>query len=432
MTPAANASFLLPAALCAAILLLPALPGNAGAAPAQEPLCTDCGAAAQDIAFGPLKKIKDIRGVASPKSVSFHPDGKTFYINALEGMETLVYDSATLERKAVIRHVFSAADSRLFKGGEESVFDYAFYNGKAGRHNIFGGKPVEQAFSHGGKYLWVTYYRRDFDHNASSPSAVAIIDTRTNAIVRVMPTAPLPKMITPSPDGKTMAVIHWGDNTAGLIDISSPDPADFHYTRLLVSEHRLQVKGITGNRDQNCGQCLRGAAFSKDSKYLFIGRMSGGGIAVFDVASGKRLGTFTNVPMTPRHIVRSPDGRTLYVTSSRSGTITALLADKVIESVLSGGKKAYSGRSIHVGERPRTVAISGDGKTLYAACNGDSSVVRVDIASWKVTGRAPVPPYAVGAAVSPDKKLVVTTSQGRGGKGGQTVAIFSQGPVQKF
>ena len=53
-------------------------------------------------------------------------------------------------------------------------------------------------------------------------------------------------------------------------------------------------------------------------------------------------------------------------------------------------------------------------------------------AIWKVTGRAPVPPYVVGAAVSPDKRLVVTTSQGRQGKGGQAVAIFAQGPVQKF
>ena len=430
-----NAAKRMPFFLCAALsaaLILPALCGNALARPAQEPLCTDCGSAPQDIAFAPLKKIRDIRGVASPKSVSFHPDGKTFYINALEGMETLVYDSATLERRAVIRHVFTAADAGLFKNGEDTVFGYPYYNGREGRRNIFGGKPVEQAFSHGGKYLWVTYYRRDFDHNASSPSAVAIIDTGSNRIVRVMPTAPLPKMLTPSPDGRTMAIIHWGDNTAGLIDISSGDPADFHYTKHLVSERRLQVKGITGNRDQNCGQCLRGAAFSRDSRYLFIGRMSGGGIAVFDAASGRHLGTFTNVPMTPRHIVRSPDGRTLFVTSSRSGTITALNADKVIESVLSGGKKAYAGKSIHVGERPRTVALSEDGRTLYAACNGDSSVVRVDVASWKVTGRASVPPYAVGAAVSPDKRLVVTTSQGRAGKGGQAVAIFSQGPVQKF
>ncbi len=423
MTAVKKVSFLVPARLSAAMLLLPR---SASSAPDREPLCTDCSAAAPDIAFGKIKKIKDIRGVASPKSVSFHPDGKTFYINALEGMETLVYDSGTLQQKAVIRHVFTAADKKLFKDGEDTVFDYAYYNGREGRHNIFGGKPVEQAFSHGGKYLWVTYYRRDFDRNASSPSAVAIIDTGSNKIVRVMPTAPLPKMITPSPDGRTMAVIHWGDNTAGLIDISSSDPSDFHYTRLLISGNRLQVKGITGNRDQNCGQCLRGAAFSRDSRYLFIGRMSGGGISVFDTASGRLLGTFANVPMTPRHIVRSPDGRMLYVTSSRSGTITMLQADKVIESVLSGGKKAYSGKSIHVGERPRTVALSGDGKTLYAACNGNSSIVRVDIASWKITGRAEVPPYAVGAAVSPDRKLVVTTSQGRGGKGGQAVAIFMQ------
>ena len=67
-----------------------------------------------------------------------------------------------------------------------------------------------------------------------------------------------------------MAVIHLGDNTAGLIDISSQDPADFHYTKLLVSEKRLPVKGITGNRDQNCGQCLRGAAFSRGCGLMVV------------------------------------------------------------------------------------------------------------------------------------------------------------------
>ncbi|MBP3730241.1 MAG: beta-propeller fold lactonase family protein, partial [Mailhella sp.] len=395
---------------CAA-MLLPG-PALAGPAASEDKICTDCGVSS-GIALGKMKKIKEMRGghIYSPKSVVFHPDGKTFYINALEGMETLAYDSKTLECKAIIRHVFTGADSALF-GGEETLFDYAYNNGKGpGKRNIFGGKPVESAFSHGGKYLWVTYYRRDFDPNASSPSAVAIIDTQSNKIVRVMPTAPLPKMITASPDGKLMAVIHWGDNTAGLIDISSHDPAKFAYKKLLVSGTRMQLKGISGNRDQNCGQCLRGAAFSKDSRYLFIGKMHGGGIAVFDVQSGSCLGTFSNVPPTPRHIVLSPDGRTLYVTSSKSGTVTALDAAGVVENVRSRGKAACRSKSLFVGQRPRTVALSRDGKTLYVACNGDSKVVRVDIASWKVTGSESVPPYAVGAAVSPDLRLVVTTSQ---------------------
>lgn len=49
------------------------------------------------------------------------------------------------------------------------------------------------AFSHRGRYLWVPYYRRSFDINAQDPSAVAVIDTRTDSIVRMFETGPLPK-----------------------------------------------------------------------------------------------------------------------------------------------------------------------------------------------------------------------------------------------
>jgi len=48
----------------------------------------------------------------------------------------------------------------------------------------------------------VTYYRRSYDANAIDPSAVCIIDTDSDSIVRVIPTGPLPKMITCSPNNK--------------------------------------------------------------------------------------------------------------------------------------------------------------------------------------------------------------------------------------
>ena len=77
--------------------------------------------------------------------------------------------------------------------------------------------------SHNGRYLWVPYYRRDYDHGATSPSAVSIIDTTTDKIVRVLPTGPIPKYVAISPD-KWAAIAHWGDNTLG-VSISLGIPA---------------------------------------------------------------------------------------------------------------------------------------------------------------------------------------------------------------
>lgn len=52
---------------------------------------------------------------------------------------------------------------------------------------------------------------------------LAVIVTRTDEIIRLFETGPLPKMITTSPDGSRIAVTHWGNNTVGVLDISSDD-----------------------------------------------------------------------------------------------------------------------------------------------------------------------------------------------------------------
>lgn len=114
--------------------------------------------------------------INSPKSVNYSTNGKKFYVQSLEGGNTLVFDAITKKKIKLIKHEFTTSNQNLFKNGESSVFDYK-YNVTKENYNIFIGKPVESCFSHNGKYLWVTYYRRNYDSNASCPSAVAIIDT---------------------------------------------------------------------------------------------------------------------------------------------------------------------------------------------------------------------------------------------------------------
>ena len=248
--------------------------------------------------------------VHSPKSARFNSDGSRVYVNSLEGFHTLVFDAVALEKVTQIPHIFGADDASLFQG-QSTVFGYA-YNRRSpsGDPNHFSGKPVESEISHG-KFLWIPYYRRDFDRGATSPSAVAIIDLATDEIVRVMPTGPIPKYVAASPDGSWVAIAHWGDNTLGVIDTSSGDPQSFAYRdERLVVESVLSQKGLAGsNRDSSCGFCLRGTVFTPDSKTLLVARMGGGGIAAFDVATWRYLGTIGGEQPTPRHLVISPDGQ---------------------------------------------------------------------------------------------------------------------------
>ncbi len=358
--------------------------------------------------------------INSPKSVRFSANGMKMYINSLEGAQTLVYSWPDLVKQKTITHNFGAGDAALF-GGETTVFNYPYYQGRK-EPNIFRGKPVESELSHGGRYLWVPYYRRDFDPSGQSPSAVAIVDTTVDEIVRVMPTGPIPKYVAVSPDDRYVAVTHWGDNTIGLIDTSSDDPWAWRYVAHLTVESRLSQAGKGGtDRDSTCGFCLRGSVFTPDGRYLLVARMGGGGIAGFDVSSGEYLGSVMNVAATPRHLVISKDGQTLYASSNSAGAVSAVPLGHLLNELERANGKRIAGpawRSVHVGHGARTLDISEDGQFLFVAVNHSSEVAVVFAPAMKVIARHKVDAYAVGLALAPDGTAVVLTAQGRSGRGG--------------
>lgn len=366
------------------------------------------------------------RDIYSPKSVRFAADGSKFYINSLEGGKTVVYSWPDLKKLDTISHRFREADASLF-GGESTVFGYRYFKRPPSNDpNVFMGKPVESELSHRGRWLWVPYYRRDFDSSGQSPSAIAIIDTRTDRIVRVMPTGPIPKYVTASPDGKYVAVIHWGDNTVGLIDTSSNDPRDFKYVAHLTVETRLNQEGLEGtDRDKTCGFCLRGSVFTADGQYLLVARMGKGGIAGFHVPSRTYLGSIMKIKSTPRHLVLSPDGRTLYASSNFAGYISKAPVSEVVSALAKAAGRRIDGPSwsqVSVGAGARTLDISSDGRVLFVAVNNTSELVAVDAVHMKVISRLGVDPYAVGLALAPDDSAVILTSQGRSGQGGGNAA----------
>jgi YVTN family beta-propeller protein len=367
--------------------------------------------------------------IYSPKSVRFSPTGDKVYVNSLEGGRTVIYDPKNLVKKNVIPHIFKAEQAALFQG-QTTVFDAPYpARPDSGALNQFIGKPVESAFSHNGRFLWVPYYRRSFDQDGLDPSAVAIIDTVSEKIVRVMPTGPIPKYVVASPDNHWLAVIHWGDNTAGIIDITGDDPQKFQYLpKRLVVERVLPQTNLAGkDRDDACGFCLRGAVFSPDSQILLIARMGGGGIAGFRLPDGGYLGTVVGMKPTPRHLLLSPDNSQLYVSSNISGYVSRINLAKLIETLKNakGQRVGLKGwEEVYVSPGARTIDRSADGQYIFAAVNHASEVVVVDTQSMKVVSRIRTDSYPVGLAVSPDGKQLWTTSQGQKKQGGNSVCVY--------
>ncbi len=363
--------------------------------------------------------------VRSPKSINIHPDGTKYYVNSLEGGKTVVYEAGTDVKLKVIKHAFTEADSLLWSE-PSGLFEFTHYMKNL---NTFWGKPVESAFSHNGRYLWVPYYRRSYDLNAQDPSAVAVIDTQTDSIVRLMETGPLPKMIAVSDDNCYVAITHWGNNTVGIIDIFSDSPEEWYYVDCVTIQHKLTLNySLTSvvNRDIGSGLCLRGTAFTPDGRYLLVGCMGGkGGIAVIDMSDFSYLGTIYGMMTNLRHIVIKDEF--IYLSINNKGYIqrTPLkLFYDAIERLRKGDNELKDWESCKVAAGARTIGITPDGRYVVAACNFGSRLVVVDTQSFQEVARIKADSFPVGLDISNDGHYIYTTSQGREGKGGNCVDIY--------
>jgi DNA-binding beta-propeller fold protein YncE len=364
--------------------------------------------------------------VNSPKSVNILDAKDKFYVHSLEGCRTSVYRLSDFEPLAVVNHTFDHKNQHLFS--ETAYLDYKFQTRKSSL-NVFAGKPVESCFSHEGKYLWVTYYRRSYDPNAIDPSALCVIDTDADTIVRVMPTAPLPKMIACSPDSRTIAVTHWGDNTMALIDVSSHNPEAWKYLKNITIDRRLsfnfdETDTVKIDRDNNCGHCLRGTVFTPNNSFVLIGKMGGNGIAVIDVVKQKYLGTVAGMKQNLRHLLIK--NGYIYCSINRTGFVQQASLDDFLAHIAKNTDKPFTAwKSVYVGEGARTIVAGPDGKYIFAAVNNKSKIAVVRTADMKVIAECAADSYPVGMDISEDGKTLIVTAQGKAGNGGNSVMIYS-------
>ena len=365
--------------------------------------------------------------VLSPKSVNIHPAGYKYYVNSLEGMRTVAFDFATGRKLKVIHHAFDSTHLALWAPASGLFpFNYTYKDPWT-----FSGKPVESTFSHNGRYLWVPYYRRSYDINAQDPSAMAVIDTQRDTIVRIFETGPLPKMIATSPDGNRIAVTHWGDNTVGLLDISGNDPTRWHYESCHIVDYKLKLnysRTVSVNRDAGSGYCLRGTLFTPDGRYLLVGCMgAGGGIAVIDLQNDRYLGRILGMMSNLRHLILS--GEYLYLSINNKGYVQRIPLSRILESIDGLDEKHATvtltdWESCKVPAGARTIVASPDGRFIFAACNFSSKIAVVDTRTMTLVGTLDADSYPVGLDLSQDGKYLLSTSQARPSGGGNAVDIF--------
>lgn len=364
--------------------------------------------------------------IASPKSITFSHDGEKFYVNSLEGCRTVAYETATLRKLSTIDYDYPSGQGNLW--APVSGY-YSFTHYPDGEKRAFRGKPVESTLTLDGRYLFVPFYRRTFDINAQDPSAMAVIDTRTDEVVRLFETGPIPKMVRVSGDGSLLAITHWGDNSVGFIDISSPDVHKWHHLRPVVVDHLHPLNyslTVARDRDTGSGYSLRGTLFLPGDSLLLVSGM-GGSVAVIDTRRMEWLGWIPSL-FGVRHIAQGRER--VFFSQSAQGKVLSLPTDSIVSAITRQRVKSKSFkiggmRSVKVGGSVRTIELSPSGRFLFAACNRSSQLYIINTELMEVLGVAAVDSYPVGLDVSPNGSMVVVTSQGRKGFGGNAVNIFS-------
>ena len=229
------------------------------------------------------------------------------------------------------------------------------------------GPIVESALSADGKTLFISSFNR---------SSVMYLDLASKKVTREVKTGTNPKILVASPDGKSVFTANWSMDSVTQVDVASA----------------AVVRNLT------VGKAPRGMAITKGGK-LFVANFFGASLDIFegeDLAKRHRI----TVCKCPRHLALSPDEKTLYMSCLNANQVQAL--DIESETVM---------HAVTVGESPKSVAVSTDGRYVWTADYGTTrSISVVDTASWtsKVLSIAGMD-RGSGVAVAPDGEHAVVT-----------------------
>ena len=291
-----------------------------------------------------MQLIKTFTGSLSPKSVAASQSGLVSAHNMMYQHSVTIFDSRSLELITTVKDSVSLSSL-----------------GISGFSGTYRGAPVEGAYSPDSQYLYFTNYSmygKEFTkegHDVCSPSSgfdtsyLSRINLADYTIDAVYPVGSVPKVVSVSPDNKYVLVSNWCSYTVSVISV----------------EKQKLVKTI------KIGRYPRGISISSDSKYAYVAEMGGNNIHRIDLADFSK--TLIPIGSNPRAIQLSPDDKTLYATLNISGKVVSwnLEKNKVVKSVKTG-------------LAARSLALNGDGTTLFVVNFNSGTMTKLRAADLSI------------------------------------------------
>lgn len=187
--------------------------------------------------------------------------------------------------------------------------------------------------------------------SSEKDNAIAMIDTKTLAVVGTIPTCKRPRHMQLLAGGAQMVVACGDSNEADVIDLA---------TRKSVARVPL-------------GDDPEAFDLSPDGKTLYVSNEENGELSFIDMATRKRTAA-VKVGQEPEGVKVSPDGKQVFVTSEVANMVHAIdiASAKVVKNIL-------------VGKRPRRFAFNADASELWVSNELDASVSVIGMKNLAVT-----------------------------------------------
>ncbi|MGI9607399.1 MAG: YncE family protein [Acidimicrobiales bacterium] len=335
-----------------------------------------------------LDRIDSVTGNIAPKSVVATPGGLFFAQNMMYRHSITVYDDdGTL---------LQTIDDRV------DLAEYGIADGVSAR-----GAPVEAAPTSDGKYVYVSNYAMYGPGFGPEPgdsctdsgwdnSFLYRVATDSLDIDQVIEVGAVPKFLAVTPDDKYVLVTNWCSFDLSIVDTASG----------------LEIARI------DIGRHPRGIAISSDSSTAYVSEMGGSDIAVvrideivrpttivvppnaLEIAVGEwgvdfELEWIEDVGRGPRHLVLSPDDRTLYATLNGEGRVVKIDIEtgEVVEAVRTGNA-------------PRSMAMSPDGEVLYVVNYNSDTMSKVLTETMEEVQEVRTADKPIGITVDPSNANV--------------------------
>jgi YVTN family beta-propeller protein len=301
----------------------------------------------------------------SPKSVVYSGRGRFFVQNMMYNHTITVYN----QQYELLKTISDAV----------KLSDY----GHKELPGTYRGAPVEAAFSHGGRYGWVSNYQMygsGFGNPGSDrcspsakhdPSFLYRINTDTLEIEKAIEVGSVPKFVAATPNNRLVLASNWCSWDLSVVD----------------TQQNKEIRRIP------LGAYPRGIAIRPDSSKAYVAVMGSSDIAVVNLQDFS-VGWMRNVGAGPRHLNLSPDGRYLYASLNNEGNIAKI------------DLNAGNWTTVRTGSAPRSMVLSADGKFLYVVNYHSNTVSKVRTSDLRVLQNLPTDSHPIGITYDPDTQQV--------------------------